>query len=140
MLVYNVRLLLSKQIDQEAGIVQDVYLTNADWRLMDLVWDNEPVESPELCREAEEKLGWKRTTTYTVLKRLCEKGYLVNEASVVTSLIAREEAGRKEGSQVVSRGFKGSLPAFIAAFLEGGGISGDDAEEIEKLLREYRER
>jgi len=119
---------------------QDLNLTNADWRLMDIVWDCEPVESPELCRIAEDKLGWKRTTTYTVLKRLCEKGYLVNDSSVVTSLVARTEAGKREGDQLVNRGFKGSLPAFIAAFLEGGSISGEDAAEIEKLLQEYRGR
>ncbi len=118
----------------------EVNLTNADWRLMDIVWDHEPIESPELCHIAEQKLGWKRTTTYTVLKRLCEKGYLVSETSVVTSLVARGEAGRKEGSQLVSRGFKGSLPAFIAAFLEGGDISSTEAAEIQKLLQEYRER
>jgi predicted transcriptional regulator len=116
----------------------EVMLTNADWRLMDIVWDYEPVESPELCRLAEEKLGWKRTTTYTVLKRLSEKGYLANNASVVVSQVAREEAGKREGNQVVSRGFKGSLPAFIAAFLDGGGISGEEAEQIEQLLRDYR--
>jgi len=119
---------------------QEANLTNADWRLMDIVWDHKPVESPELCRIAEDKLGWKRTTTYTVLKRLCEKGYLANEASVVTARIAREEAGKREGSQLVNRGFKGSLPAFIAAFLEGGSISGEEAAEIEKLLQAYRGR
>ena len=119
---------------------QEAYLTNADWRLMDIVWDREPIESPELCRAAEEKLGWKRTTTYTVLKRLCEKGYLVSEDSIVASRIAREEAGRKEGSQLVTRGFKGSLPAFVAAFLQGGGVSGEEAAELEKLLQKYREK
>ena len=119
---------------------QEANLTNADWRLMDIVWDHEPVESPELCRIAEEKLGWKRTTTYTVLKRLCEKGYLANETSVVTSLVAREAAGKREGNQIVRRGFKGSLPAFVAAFLEGGSISAEDAAQIEQLLKDYRER
>ena len=119
---------------------QEVMLTNADWRLMDIVWEHEPVESPELCRLAEEKLGWKRTTTYTVLKRLSEKGYLANNASVVVSQVAREQAGKREGDQIVSRGFKGSLPAFIAAFLAGGGISGEEAEQIEQLLRDYRGR
>jgi len=119
---------------------QEANLTNADWRLMDLVWDHEPVESPELCRIAEKVLGWKRTTTYTVLKRLQEKRYVENEASVVTSRVPREEAGKREGSQLVDRGFKCSLPAFIAAFLEGGSISSEDAAEIEKLLQEYRGR
>ena len=119
---------------------QESNLTNADWRLMDIVWDHEPLESPELCHLAEYKLGWKRTTTYTVIKRLCEKGYLASEASVVTSRIARQEAGKREGGQLVNRGFKGSLPAFIAAFLEGGDISGEEAAQIEKLLQEYRGR
>ena len=73
-----------------------------------------------------------------MLKRLCEKGYLANNDSKVTSQIARQEAGKREGDQVVNRGFKGSLPAFIAAFLEGGGISGEEAEQIEQLLRDYR--
>lgn len=116
----------------------DVNLTNADWRLMDLVWDHEPVETPELCRIAQGKLGWKRTTTYTVLKRLSEKGYVANDSSVVSSQIARHEAGKREGSQLVNRGFKGSLPAFIAAFLEGGSISAEEAAQIETLLQEYR--
>lgn len=118
----------------------DAALTNADWRLMDIVWDHEPVESPELCRLAEERLGWKRTTTYTVLKRLGEKDYLANNASVVTAQIAREEAGKREGDQIINRGFKGSLPAFVAAFLAGGGISGEEAEQIEQLLRDFRGR
>jgi predicted transcriptional regulator len=120
-------------MDQEAS------LTNADWRLMDVIWDREPIESPELCRIAEEKLGWKRTTTYTVIKRLSEKGYLSNQNSLLTSNIARGEAGKQAGDLLVTRGFKGSLPAFIAAFLEGG-ISGEDAAKIEKLLHEYRGR
>lgn len=119
---------------------QEANLTNADWRLMDIIWDHEPIESPELCRLAEANLGWKRTTTYTVLKRLNEKGFVNHEASIVTACIAREAAGKREGSQLVNRGFKGSLPAFIAAFLEGGSISGEDAAEIEKLLQEYRGR
>lgn len=118
----------------------DGNLTNADWRLMDLVWDCEPIESPELCRLAEAKLGWKRTTTYTVIKRLREKGYLSINDSIVKSLIARYEAGKMEGNQIVNRGFKGSLPAFIAAFLDGDSISSEDAAQIEALLKEYRGR
>ena len=118
----------------------EIFLTNADARLMDLVWDAEPVTSPELCRLAEAKLGWKRTTTYTVIKRLCEKGYLKNEGTVVTALVGREEAGRSEGRQVLERNFKGSLPAFLAAFLAGGSISDEEAAELEKLIEAYRRK
>lgn len=116
----------------------EIVLTNADARLLDIVWDAQPVASPELCRLAQEKLGWKRTTTYTVIKRLCEKGYLKNEAALVTALIGREEAGRAEGRQVLERSFGGSLPAFLAAFLEGGTISDTEAAQLERLIREYR--
>ena len=116
----------------------EIVLTNADARLLDIVWDAQPVASPELCRLAQEKLGWKRTTTYTVIKRLCEKGYLKNEAAAVTALIGREEAGRAEGRQVLERNFGGSLPAFLAAFLEGGIISDAEAAQLERLIREYR--
>lgn len=116
----------------------EIVLTNADARLLDIVWDAQPVASPELCKLAQEKLGWKRTTTYTVIKRLCEKGYLKNEAAVVTALIGKEEAGRAEGRQVLERNFGGSLPAFLAAFLEGGAISDTEAAQLERLIREYR--
>ncbi len=119
---------------------RDIALTNADARLLDLVWDFGPVASPELCRLAEEKLGWKRTTTYTVIKRLCEKGCLKSENAVVCALVEREEAGRAEGMQVLARSFKGSLPAFLAAFLAGGSISDEDAEKIEALIAAYRRK
>ncbi|HPK15955.1 MAG TPA: BlaI/MecI/CopY family transcriptional regulator [Clostridia bacterium] len=119
---------------------RDIALTNADARLLDLVWDAQPVASPELCRLAEEKLGWKRTTTYTVIRRLCEKGYLRSEDAVVSALVDREEAGRAEGMQVLARSFKGSLPAFLAAFLAGGSISDEDAEKIEALIAQYRRK
>mgnify|MGYP001374699554 FL=1 len=119
---------------------RDIALTNADARLLDLVWDAQPVASPELCRLAEEKLGWKRTTTYTVIRRLCEKGYLRSEDAVVSAFVDREEAGRAEGMQVLARSFKGSLPAFLAAFLAGGSISDEDAEKIEALIAHYRRK
>jgi len=115
-------------------------LTNADWRLMDIVWDHEPLKSTELCVFAARELDWKRTTTYTVIKRLSEKGYLKSKSSVVTSLIAREEVGREEGKQLVQRGFKGSLPAFLAAFIDEGDVSKEDAAEIERLIGNYRGR
>ncbi|HWQ58430.1 MAG TPA: BlaI/MecI/CopY family transcriptional regulator [Clostridia bacterium] len=115
-------------------------LTNADARLLDLVWDAQPIASPELCRLAEMKLGWKRTTTYTVIKRLCEKGILRSVDTVVTALVDREEAGCAEGRQVLERNFKGSLPAFLAAFLAGGAISDEDAAQIEALIATYRRK
>ena len=112
-------------------------LTLADHRLLDLVWDNQPIPSPQLCKAAEAALGWKRTTTYTVLKRLCDKGVLQNEATIVTALVERDEVRRRE---VLDRSFGGSLPSFLAAFLRAGQVSDSDAAEIERMLEEYRKK
>lgn len=118
----------------------EIALSNADFRLLDIVWDAQPVASPELCRLAAAKLGWKRTTTYTVIKRLCEKGYLKSENTVVTALIEREQARHAEGRQVLERNFDGSLPKFVAALLDGGTVSDEEAREIERMLEAYRRR
>lgn len=85
-------------------------LTLADHRLLDLVWQAEPVSSPQLCKLAEEALGWKRTTTYTVIKRLCGKGCLKNENAIVTSLVDRATVQQADGQEVLQRSFNGSLP------------------------------
>ena len=113
-------------------------LTLADRRLLDLVWENQPIPSPQLCKAAEKKLGWKRTTTYTVLKRLCDKGVIQNEATIVTALLDRDSVRQAEGEAVLNRSFGGSLPSFLAAFLRAGRVSDEDAEEIERMLEEYR--
>lgn len=113
-------------------------LTLADHRLLDLVWDRQPIPSPQLCKVAEKELGWKRTTTYTVIKRLCDKGCLKNEAAVVTALVERDAVRQADGEAVLNRSFGGSLPSFLAAFLRAGQVSDSDAEEIERMLEEYR--
>lgn len=118
----------------------EIALSNADYRLLDIVWEAQPVASPELCRLAEARLGWKRTTTYTVIKRLCEKGYLKSTDTIVTALVEREQVRRSEGRQVLQRSFDGSLPKFVAAFLDGGAVSDEEAREIERMLEEYRRR
>lgn len=113
-------------------------LTLADHRLMELVWQSEPVPSAQLCKLAEANLGWKRTTTYTVIKRLCDKGCLKNEAAVVTSLVEQSAVQQADGQEVLQRSFGGSLPNFMAAFLKAGSVSDQDAAEIEKMLEDYR--
>ena len=118
---------------------EEMKLSNADYRLLSVVWDTEPVASPELCKFAEEKLGWKRTTTYTVLKRLCDKNLLKNENTIVTSLKSREEIQRTESRQVLERSFNGSLPQFITAFLDGDRISQSEADKLKQLIDTYRE-
>lgn len=116
----------------------ELKLSNADYKLLSIVWDSEPVSSPELCRLAESMLGWKRTTTYTVLKRLCDKGLLQNDKAVVTALVGREKVQKAESRQVLERSFDGSLPQFIAAFLDGGKISDAEAEQIKQMIDRYR--
>ena len=118
----------------------ELKLSNADYRLLSIVWDSEPIASPELCKLAEAQLGWKRTTTYTVLKRLCDKGVLQNESTIVTSKIKREHIQAVESRQIVSRVFDGSLPKFIAAFLGEEKISDNEAEQIKQIIDEYRRR
>ena len=118
---------------------KDIKLSNADFRLLSIVWDTEPIAAPELCKHAEKKLGWKRTTTYTVLKRLCDKNLLKNENTIVTALMSREEIQRTESRQVLERSFNGSLPQFIAAFLDDGKISQIEVDKIKRLIDKYRE-
>ena len=108
-------------------------LTLADHRLLDLVWQAEPVSSPQLCKLAEEALGWKRTTTYTVIKRLCGKGCLKNENAIVTSLVDRATVQQADGQEVLQRSFNGSLPNFLAAFLRAGSVSDQEAAQLEEL-------
>ena len=115
-------------------------LSNADYRLLSIVWDAEPIASPELCKLAEAQLGWKRTTTYTVLKRLCDKQFLQNENTMVSSLVRRREVQRAESREVINRGFNGSLPQFIASFLGNGSLSDDEAEQIKQIIDRYRRR
>lgn len=121
-------------------MINDLKLSNADYRLLAIVWDAEPISSPELCKLAEKQLGWKRTTTYTVLKRLCNKQFLKNEDTIVTSLIGREQVQRAESREVLHRSFDGSLPQFITAFLGNEKISDDEAEQIKQIIDEYRRR
>ena len=115
-------------------------LTLADHRLLDLVWQAEPVSSPQLCKLAEDALGWKRTTTYTVIKRLCGKGCLKNENATVTSLVDRATVQQADGQEVLQRSFNGSLPNFLAAFLRAGSVSDQEAAQLEELLEEYKNR
>ena len=118
----------------------EICLSNADHRLMELVWEAQPVASPELCRLAQERLGWKRTTTYTVIRRLCEKNCLKSEATIVTALVARDAVSSAEGRQMLERSFGGSLPRFVAAFLDGGTLSEEEIRQIEQMLEEYRRK
>lgn len=105
----------------------------------DIIWENEPIGSGELVKFCEEKLTWKKSTTYTVLKKLCQRGIFKNENSIVSSVISKEDFYAMQSEKFVEETFKGSLPAFIAAFTRRKGLSKSQVEEILKMIDEYKE-
>lgn len=120
--------------------MSDLNMTNAEQKLSGIIWDTEPIASPKLCALAEERLGWKRTTTYTVLKKLCKKGVMRNAAATVTSVIGRDAAQKLESRTVMEKSFGGSLPVFLNAFLSGKKISAEEAEQLKRLIDCHREK
>ena len=114
-------------------------LTLADHRLLDLVWQAEPVSSPQLCKLAEEALGWKRTTTYTVIKRLTERGVVHTENAVVTALVGRQDVQNAESRAFVDKNFHGSLPAFLSAFIGNKQLTQQEADELRRMIDKFEE-
>ena len=116
--------------DIELGAVQE--------RFADIVWEHEPIGSGELVKLCERELSWKKPTTYTVLRKLCEKGVLKNDGGVVTSLISREAFYSAKSEQIVEDSFRGSLPAFVAAFISRRELTAGEAEEIQKMIDAFK--
>ena len=110
----------------------------SEYRFCLILWQNEPVRSKELVRLCAEQLGWKSTTTYTVIKRLAQRGVLKNENSIVTSLVSKDEVQASELEQFVERTFEGSLPAFVAAFTRHGKISEQEIDAVQAMIDRYR--
>lgn len=119
--------------------MQEYRLGEIESLFADIIWQNAPLSSGTLARLAEEKLGWKRTTTYTVLKRLCEKGLFQNEGGTVTALLSRKEFFARQSEQYVDESFQGSLPAFLAAFSSRRKLSESDIAEITEMIRQIGE-
>ena len=119
--------------------MEDLKLYDAEYRLMEIVWELEPLTSTELYKMCEPRLGWKKSTTYTMLRKLCERGILRNEDSVVTALVKREEVQQYESRAVVEKWFDHSLPQFVAAFLSGKKLSLKEAEELKAMIDACRE-
>lgn len=124
---------------QEETAMEQFKLCESEYRFADIVWENEPMGSGELVKLCEERLGWKKSTTYTVLKKLCEKGVLKNENAVVTALIKQEQIRRYESEQIVNRAFDGSLPQFIAAFMGDKKLTGAQADKLKNLIDSFKE-
>ncbi|MGI6031001.1 MAG: BlaI/MecI/CopY family transcriptional regulator [Eubacteriales bacterium] len=111
----------------------------SEYRFCLILWENEPVKSSQLVQLCKDKLGWKPTTTYTVIKRLSERGVLKNENTVVTSLVSKDEIQAAEIEELVEKKFEGSLPAFIAAFTRHQRISQTEIDEVQKMIDRFRE-
>lgn len=111
----------------------------SEYRFCLILWEYEPVKSGELVKLCKEELGWKPTTTYTVIKRLSERGVLKNENTIVSSLISKDEIQAEEIDEFVEKKFGGSLPAFVAAFARHRKISAAEIDEMQKMIDQYRE-
>ncbi len=118
----------------------EIQLGVIESRFADIIWEHEPVTSTELVKLAENVFSWKRTTTHTVIKRLCEKGLFVNNKGTITSLISRDQFYANQSRQFVEDSFEGSLPAFIAAFTKGNSLSSEEAAAIRKMIDEAEEK
>lgn len=110
----------------------------SEYRFCLILWENEPVKSSELVTLCKEQLGWKPTTTYTVIKRLSERGVLKNENTIVTSLVSKDEVQAAEINEMVEKTFEGSLPAFVAAFTKHQKISEAEIDAVQQMIDSYR--
>lgn len=116
----------------------DFKIGSAEARFADLIWEHEPIASGELAKLGASAFGWKKTTSFTVLKRLCDRGIFQNQNGTVTSLISREEFYARHSEQYVGEAFGGSLPAFLAAFGRRNKLSDQEIEELEKIIEGMR--
>lgn len=112
----------------------------SEYRFCQILWEREPVSSRELVRLCQERLGWKKSTTYTVIKRLSERGVVKMENSTVTALVSKGQVQRSESREFIDRTFGGSLPQFIAAFTSGKALTDQEVAEIRRLIDEYEGR
>jgi predicted transcriptional regulator len=110
----------------------------SEYRFCLILWEHEPVTAVELVKLCQEHLDWKRTTTYTVIKRLGERGVLKNEDGKITSLVSKEDAQAREIDELVEEKFQGSLPAFIAAFTRRQDLSGEELDEVQRMIDRIR--
>ena len=110
----------------------------SEYRFCLILWEHEPIKSKDLVQLCQEQLGWKSTTTYTVIKRLSERGVLKNENTVVTSLISKDQAQQAEIDQLVEKTFEGSLPAFLAAFTRKRQLSDREIDAMQAMIDAYR--
>lgn len=110
----------------------------SEYRFCQILWDHEPIRSKELVALCQEQLGWKPTTTYTVIKRLSERGVVKNEGSIVSSLVSREEVQAAQVDEMMEKTFGGSLPAFVAAFTRNRRVSREEIDQVQAMIDRFR--
>lgn len=110
----------------------------SEYRFCLILWEHAPVTAVELVKLCQNQLGWKRTTTYTVIKRLWERGILKNDGGLISPLISKEEAQAREINELVEEKFQGSLPAFVAAFTKRQDISEEELDEVQRMIDRIR--
>lgn len=120
--------------------MKDTKLGVIESRFADLIWENEPITTTQLIKLCEQEFDWKRTTTYTVLKRLSNRGIFSNNDGVVTSLISHDEFYAYQSKNYVKDSFGGSLPAFLSAFTSGVKLTQSEVDEIQKMIDSYKEK
>ena len=119
--------------------MEHLRLAEGEYRFACIVWEHEPLPSGRLVELSQQELGWKKSTTYTVLKKLVDRGVLRNESAVVTAAIPKEQILREESRAVVERTFEGSLPSFLAHFMGGKTLSNAEADELKAIIDRFRE-
>ncbi|MBP5609549.1 MAG: BlaI/MecI/CopY family transcriptional regulator [Lachnospiraceae bacterium] len=120
--------------------MKNIELAAVQERFADIVWANEPISSGDLVKVCENELNWKKATTYTVLRKLCDKGLLQNADGTVTSLVSKEEFYSNKSRQIIEDSYDGSLPAFIAAFTSQKKLSKKEVDEIQKMINSFRKK
>ena len=119
--------------------MEDRRLADSDYRFMRVIWDNEPVGSMRLVELCAEQLGWHKSTTFTMIRKMCKKGMAKNENATVTSAVSRDEVRRAESKRFVDETFSGSLPNFFVSFMDGKTLTEAEARELKRLIDEHRE-
>lgn len=120
--------------------MKDYRLGEIEMRFAEIIWQNEPLSSGELVKLCEEKLNWKKSTTYTILHRVCDRELFQNENSIVTSLVSKEEFLAGQSEKFVEDTFEGSLPRFLAAFTTRNKLSEKEIQELQKIIEESRRK
>ena len=119
--------------------MEELRLCDSDYHVMALIWEHEPLSSRALVELCAQELGWKKSTTYTVLKKLCDRGFAANTDATVTALVPRQQVQAYESQRVVQRTFSGSLPQFLVSFLGDRQLSKEEARELMALIESHKE-